>query len=925
MAQSSPGESAASKTAPARAAKGAKASSAKTAPATRTVTVPSAEDFEHAKDDALLQLKIGRSAHLYGVIVSAVLALDGVLLLLFYPTLPSLSSSETGAVALSKTFFLLLPLLGGLAIALVGLATKWEEYQLWPWEIHFSTTVGAVVANVLIAIVFGLRIAGEGSFATIPLFPWFYAVELAGISLAFVGFVLTWNAWTRRQWASALSAVLPIATALLVYFPPSTTTGSSALAVSLLISAILYQTSGSFLHLISSGTRPHERELITSGQTKMFRFADEIRQREEALHFREASQVKREADVENSIASINRQNDSLKEARALLDNLEEDYRKRSDSLAEKERKWAGQVAAMDAQNRLIEDKGKGLEIREQEVQRLVPQISAREQRLVEREGEQTKRDVDLTQRQQELERRLTSVPETEARLEARKKELDQKTAELLRREGELAAVGSPTKPGGAAPGRAGTELATREVKLQQLKAALDEQNIALGRRARENADRAKAIDAAQERTAAKEAALASREEALRQREAELGDLTKAADARRAQYDAAARDYESRVQDFGRTQVDSAQKGADLDRSLKSLADRETALADREKKVRALAQAVQQREQTLTTRERSVEATEAEISLRRQAIERSGDLPIAGLAAMAAADRWDRSTGGSTGRGATDRAPGIRDLSAGPVGPAETPNPSETLSAPVVRRFPDRLSTGTPRLDDLLLGGIPPKGHVVLLGDAFVGKEVVLYAFIAEGLKRGEPAILITAARSPTEVSQSLGVVLPQFREYEQMGMVRWIDASGSGGTSGGPRTVVKGSDDRAGILSNLVQAANALEGGRSQSIRVGFLGLSAVLAHGDERAAFSFLQNVVGILKPRKALAMYSLEGGALSEAQVETLLSRMDGAIIFRQDRDRTFLSVKGFGDVQTRDWVECRATQRSLIIGSFALERIR
>jgi hypothetical protein len=54
-------------------------------------------------------------------------------------------------------------------------------------------------------------------------------------------------------------------------------------------------------------------------------------------------------------------------------------------------------------------------------------------------------------------------------------------------------------------------------------------------------------------------------------------------------------------------------------------------------------------------------------------------------------------------------------------------------------------------------------------------------------------------------------------------------------------------------------------------------------------------------------------------------LLSRMDGAILFRQDRDRTFLSVKGFGDVQTHDWVECRATQRSLIIGSFALERIR
>jgi hypothetical protein len=50
-----------------------------------------------------------------------------------------------------------------------------------------------------------------------------------------------------------------------------------------------------------------------------------------------------------------------------------------------------------------------------------------------------------------------------------------------------------------------------------------------------------------------------------------------------------------------------------------------------------------------------------------------------------------------------------------------------------------------------------------------------------------------------------------------------------------------------------------------------------------------------------------------------------MDGAIVFRQDRDRTYLAVKGFGDVATHDWVEVRATSRALVVGSFALERIR
>jgi KaiC/GvpD/RAD55 family RecA-like ATPase len=920
-------------TVPGPAAKGSAAaktppkSTAKAAPApgSRSVTVPAPEDFELAKNDALLQLKIGRAAHLYAIFISAALALDGILILLFYPQLPTLGSSESGGVALGHSFFLILPLVAGLAIAGTGLIAKWEVYQLWPWETHFSVTVAAVAVNALIAVTYILRIAAVRPFASLTLFPWFYPVELAGISLAMLGIVLTWTGWTGRQWASALCAVLPVATALFVYFPGNTASVAAALSVSLFLSAIFYQTSGSFLHLISSGTRPHERELITSGQSRMFHLADELRQREEALHFREAALVKREADVENQDLSVRRQGDSLKAARAQLDDLEQDYRKRSDAVAEKERTWAGRIAEMDGRGRLVEDKTKALELREQEVSRLIPQISTREQRLVERESEQAKRDVELTQRQQELERRFASVPETEARLESRRKELDQKTQELLRREGEVSAKEIAVGGGKAVPTAVSQDLANREVKLQQFKTVLDEQNVLLGKKAKDVAERAKTVEAALKRSAQKEAEVAGREAAVRQREAELADQLKAADERRQQYESAAKDYSGRLEEYNRQSVSTAQKGADLDRSLKALSDREAAAAAKEAQLKSLTTDVERRERDLTARERALQANEQEVSLRRQAIGRgSGDLSFASLAAVAAADGLDTPGGPPRTRGAGARSQGIRDLSESPASAAGAPE-AETLSAPVARRFADRLPTGTPRLDDLLLGGFSPHGHFVLVGDAFVGKEVVLYSFIAEGLKRGEPAILVTASRSPNEVSQSLGVVLPQFREYEQMGMVRWIDASGSGGASDAHHTVVKGSDDRAGILSSLVQSSNAVEAARPPAFRVGFLGLSAVLAHGDERAGFSFLQNVVGILKPRNSLVVYSLEAGALSEPAVETLLSRMDGALLFRQDRDRLLLSVKGFGDVETRDWIECRVTQRALIVGSFALERIR
>ena len=886
-----------------------------TAPGTRSVTVPQAEDFKHAEKDALLQLRIGRSAHLYAIFASTALAVDGFLLLFFYPQLPAFASGDRGAIALAHTFFLVFPLLAGLAVAGIGLASKYEEFLLWPWEAHFSVTVGALAVNALLAIVYALRLGGVSSFAAIPLFPWFYTAELAGISLALVGITLTWSGWSARQWASALCAVLPVASALLVYFPPSTTTGvSDAFVLSLFISAIFYQTSGSFLHLISSGTRPHERELITSGQTRMFRMADDLRKREEALAFRESAVVKRESDLENSVLSIKRQNDSLSEARGQLDALESDYRTRSDAVSTKEREWAGKFAQMDARGRLVEDKTKALELREQEVQRLLPQISARETRLVEREGEQTKRDVELAQREQGLGSRETAVTEAETRLESRRKEFDQKTQEILRREGDLTARETAGGGGGAAPVPGGPDLAARETKLQQLRVKLDEQNVLLGKKSRENAERTKAIETALKTSAEKEAALASREAALSQREATVADREKSAAETQSRYESAAKDYAARLEEYGRQSASVAQQAADLDQRTKSVTERETAIADLKTRVRSAITDLDRRAADLRQREASVRAVEAEVSLRSQAIARGGDLSPRGPVAVA--------TGAAVGPPSAGGGRDVRDLS---EEPAATPPTAETLATPSARHFSDRLPTGTPRLDDLLLGGIPPKGHVVLLGDAFVGKEVVLYGFVGEGLKRGEPAILITASRSPAEVSESLGVVLPQFREFEQMGMVRWIDASGSGAAADDHHIALQSSDDRAGILSNLVGAANAVNGQNVSSFRVAFLGLSAVLAHGDERASFSFLQNVVGILKPRNALAMYSLEAGALSEAQVETLLGRMDGAIVFREDRDRLFLSVKGFGEVETREWIECRATQRQLIVGSFALERIR
>ncbi len=906
------------------------------------MTVPAPEDLELAKNDALLQLKIGRSAHYYTVVVSAALVFDALLVLYFQPDVTYLAPT-----ALKNLFFLLLPLGAGLYLSFFGLYIKWEVYQLWPWEAHFSATVGSVILNVVLTVVFSLTVIRYGSFAGLSLLPWFYPLTLIGVSAPIAALVLTWKGWSQGQWIGFISSILPIPVSLVTLFPSTTPGGTSdALALSLVVSAVFYQTAGSFLHLISSGTRSHERELITSHQSRMFQLADEVRQRDEALHFRENALLKREADAENLEMSLQRQQESLAEARKQFEAIEADFATRAQTLTEHQAEWGQKSAQVNIAERANKDRELSLQLREEEVARRTPQLSEREQHVIQREGEQTKRDFELTQRQKDVDARYNNLPEIEARLEARKKELDSHMTDLLKKEGELRLRETSLGSSGAVPldpASSMGDLTIRETKLAQLKSVLDEQNVLLGRRARLIEDSVREFKRREGVQSQREAQLATLDATLKQREADALAKTEEAQQRQQQYAAALQELERRGQAVEQTRQELDRRAETLKQSEATNLGRETSVAEKTERLQRLREEMDKRERELLERQRALESRESEVSLRAQEAERRMessalgipeaelDTPFAARTSLRSRSRGVTSRSSPSGtfppRGTTVVA--STSVGSSPSLASSVPAPAapiaDTLVAPAATRYADRSPTGTPRLDDLLSGGVPPKGHLMLVGDAFVGKEVVLYAFLTEGLKRGEPVVIVTAARSPEEIAQNIGVVAPQFLEYEQMGMVTWIDASGSGGTAGPHRLIAQGPNDQAGILKLLVQVSKDLTTLKTKSYRVGFLGLAAVLSNAEQRSGFAFLQNFVGILKPRSALAMYSLEGGAFAEAQVETFLTRMDGVLLFRQDRDKTFLQVKGLGDVQTHDWVEVRATNRALVIGSFALERIR
>ncbi|MCI4349324.1 MAG: hypothetical protein L3J93_03790, partial [Thermoplasmata archaeon] len=854
------------------------------------------------------------------VVVSGALLFDALLVLFFPPSLiPALGRN------LHSVYFLIFPLFGGLYLAAFGLWVKWEDYQLWPWETHFSWTLGSVVIDAILVFIYVTAVSGVGPTGGWTLLPAFYPLTLVGLTLPMVGLSLTWTEWSQRKAVAIGAAILPVPLALALYLPSlSPATQSIALALSLSASAVLYQTSGSFLHLIASGTRAHEREVIVSSQNRLASVAGQLRERDEALRFREATLIGREADVENAALVLERKVAAVEEQRAHATTLETDVQSRSGNLQRLQRELALGLAKTTAQQQTLEGRETALGLREKDHAARLPKLAEREQSIVRREGEIVSRESEVATRFKDTERRASDASELEARLAARQQEIDRKTAEVLRREASVTTRAAPATGTSAATAASLAESKANEARLQQLKETLDQQNTALGKRASETRRKEEEVEKRSSDITRKVEELRIREAEITRKAAEAAESGALATTRIGRYEEILRQLEQKTQAVETRSVLLSQKEEEAAQRESELAGREKSITDRTSSIERDRTSLERLGRDLSVKERQMQSLEDELRLQRQSIARggSGTSPELSLAFAAA----------SAGGPQVSRSLGRRRAPVG-VPSEETKLPEvepESLAAPTRTKFADRAATGTPRLDDLLLGGIPPSGHLMLIGDAFGGKEIALYAFLAQGLKNGDAAIIITAARAPDEVAQKIGLVAPQFHEYEQLGMVRWIDASipetaPSRRAPTASRAVTKGPTDHAGILSSLVQFANAFDGGSAKGLRVAFLGLSATLGHADEAQRLPFVQNLVGVLKPRNAIAMYALESGTIPQSQLETVLSRMDGAIYFKTEGQKSFLSVQGVGDVETRDWVEYRATNRALVIGSFSLERIR
>ena len=88
----------------------------------------------------------------------------------------------------------------------------------------------------------------------------------------------------------------------------------------------------------------------------------------------------------------------------------------------------------------------------------------------------------------------------------------------------------------------------------------------------------------------------------------------------------------------------------------------------------------------------------------------------------------------------------------------------------------RLATGVPRLDEMLGGGLPSGYSLLVAGPSGSGKTILATSFLAEGVRRGEPGVIVAFEQTP---SQSWVRTLDDMIHAGQIGLIntRSLDLS----------------------------------------------------------------------------------------------------------------------------------------------------
>jgi len=771
---------------------------------------------------------------------------------------------------------------------------------------------------------------------------------------------MTWQGLGLRKAGSfVLAAITPVLALFLPFGHISLAdpAGPSLYVVTLLIGALATEFAGSLLHIIASSTSVYQREILKADNSKVALIQQDYQKKREALDYKERALRGREAHLEALQQELEDQAKELKTKFSDVSARENAIEKGTRELRDIDRKVASARAEIEAKAEEIRLRDADISTLKTEHEKMRQTLNAREASLAEREKEVKRTSIELTSQLRSSEAKVKSVEERESRLQELEKSFDSKRTSLLKKEKELELKDSELRLKGeqveaTSPGADATrirelkewekkilakekELGKQEVELRTMETRLKERYENATRVEKQFQGQRRMFDDRESEYVSREKKISDQEAALRERSAEVERQASAVEEAQHQLDDKTKKYAELFKDAKMKEAVAGSNEADTRRQKEALDSRERKLHEMQTNLQSEIKRLNEENRNLLEKAKELEERESDIQLKSLEMEnktREGRAPgMRDMDRESQLEEWERRLrereeefkrrSYQKDKEMEMREGAVKARITTPQGEAEA---EEALA---VEKKAERVKTGTPRLDDLLYGGIPFNSNVLFVGPAFVGKELALLNFIAEGLKKGIPVIIITTTKLPIDIAKDIAPILPTFVEYDQLGLVRWIDCTSP--ISGKPvkeKNVwrVNGPTDFDSIYQLVGQLDEEFKK-KHPYFRLAYLTLSSSITQADEREAMSFVQRLVNRLRQTKAVSVIALERGMHTDQTLEALEHMVDGAIHFKSDKQKTMLQVVGLGEVQTHDWVPYKFTNKALIIGSFQLERIR
>src|SRR6266581_252593 len=934
---------------------GAPRPAAKSSEKPKPPRAPPASEAAAASQQGLLQLTFARHAHGYGILAAAALLLNAILLFQLgsQQQLPLPPGVQVDFVVW------LLPAVAGALASWDAVRLKREPYRRHYASAHFGTSAAGMVLFFVVALAIILLIQ-----RSLPgwLVPWIYPLAVTGIPLTIISVGMTWQGLGIRKLGSlGLALILPVLMILLVLgqFTITTVDGRLLFMIVFLTGAVTTVISGSLLHIIASSTSVYQREILKADNTKVAMLQQDYQKKREALDYKERALRGREAHLEALQTELEDQAKDLKAKLADSTGREVAIEKATKDLRDLDRKVASTRAEIEAKAEEMRLRDSDQSTHKSELEKMRQTLNAREASLAEREKEVKRTSIEITSQVRGAETKVKSIEEREARIQELEKTFDSKRTSMMKKEKELELKESELRlklEHAEATHSAGEATRIRELKDWETKILAKEKEVGkqevelrtLESQLRERYENATRIEkqfqgvrrSAEDRESelvSREKSISDKEAALRERSAEIERQGSAVEEAQHQLDGKTKKYAELFKDAKMKEAAAGSNVEDTRRQKEALDSKERKLADMQTNLQSEIKRLNEENRKLLEKSKELEDRESDLQLQTLEMEtkaREARTSGGGLKDMnregqlEEMERRLREREEEFKRRMYQKEKEFEMREGAMKARITTPaGEAEAEEAVAVEAKAERVKTGTPRLDDLLYGGIPFNSNVLFVGPAFVGKEVAVLNFIAEGLKKGIPAIIITTTNVPVDLGGKMAPILPTFMEYEQLGLVRWIDCTSP--IQGKPvkeKNVwrVNGPAD----FDNLFQIINQLDEEFKKKypyFRLAYLTLSTTITQGDEREALNFFQRLVNRLRQTKAVSVIALERGMHTDQTLEALEHMVDGAIHFKSDKQKMALQVVGLGEVQTHDWVPYKFTSKALMIGSFQLERIR